>query len=1144
MSEPKFVHLRMHSEFTILDSTIKIDKVLERAKKDGQGALALTDYNNIFGLVKFYRAAMLSGIKPIVGCDLTLNSLEAEDRVLVLVKNQKGYKNLCRLLTSGHLRGKDGRDDVLVTKDQMNIHGLAGTIILSGGESGDVGRAILNNDSKRALKLLRDWDARFPGNFYIEIQRYGLSSSEYYISEALELSAKSNVPVVVTHPVQFLRPWDHRAHEIRACASEGDVVSNRNRRRFTVQQYFKSQEEMCRLFRDIPIALSNTVELSKRCNLNLNFDRVMLPRFHIPRDIPVQCCFVRFIAAILRERVREKSLRISFKTYRLYKQRLFSEFSTVLRMNFCGYFLIVSDFIRWAKANEVAVGPGRGSGAGSFLAFALKITDINPIKYGLLFERFLNPDRISMPDFDVDFCQARRDRVIQYVKEKYGQGLVSQITTFGTLTARSAIRDVGRALNLRYALVDSIAKLIPVRPNLQITISWALETEEALLKRYEEENNVRRLINLALEVENLIRNVAVHAGGVIISPAQLSDICPLYTQDELEDVLVSQYDKDDAEHLGLIKFDFLGLTTLTILDSTAKHIKIIYGLTNWSLDNISGTDRSTYKLLQKADTVAVFQLESFGMRRILRMAKPDCMEDIIALVALYRPGPMKLIGSFFRRKHKKENIKYLDDKLKGLLEETYGIIVYQEQVMQIARTIGGYTLAEADLLRRAMSKKKADEMLEHRTIFQHGASRKGIGFSRSGLVFDLMEKFASYGFNKSHAAAYALLSYQTAWAKVHYPAEFMASNLSWSLAEPDRLNKLYKDCKFMGLVLLQPNINHSYYQFVPLKYPQEVRSKTIMFGLGAIKGTGKIAVQEIVRVREERPFDNILDFCARLNRKIVSRKVIESLIKAGAFDALHERARYKLLRILPLVLRYSDELNSCRRSDLSKATNHYNDKVMTLISTTKSVWSKKRTLREEKKVLGFYCTNHPFKYYKRELRNLVYTNLNEAKNSMATGTHAIVCGIINTIVPRTIDGTRILILNVEDDTDQCSIIIDDGCLCCSLSKDKLVLVSGKVFLTKTRYKLRVLADIIIGLNQLRSTYCRLLVISDLEEAGVRTLKWILEECGDPNGRRCGIAVKRKRYGAHVLAGKLIGSLAKIARVLKRRSGFWRISHIY
>lgn len=1144
MSEPKFVHLRMHSEFTILDSTIKIDKVLEKAKSDGQGALALTDSNNIFGLVKFYRSAMASGIKPIVGCDLTLNSSESEDRVLVLVKNRKGYKNLCRFLTALHLGNRGDGNKATIDKSQMNSKSLEGTIILSGGEGGEVGKAILNNDTNLALKLLRDWDARFPGHFYVEIQRYGLSSSEYYISEVLELSARANVPVVVTHPIQFLRAWDHKAHEVRACASEGDVITNRNRRKFTPQQYFKSQNEMHQLFRDIPIALSNTVELSKRCNLILNLEGIMLPCFHTPHNVSVQYYFVRFIATSLRERMVEKSLRVSFKTYKLYKQRMLSEFLTVLRMNFCGYFLIVSDFIRWAKANEIAVGPGRGSGAGSLVAFALKITNINPIKYGLLFERFLNPDRISMPDFDVDFCQARRDAVIQYVREKYGQVLVSQITTFGTLTARSAIRDVGRALNLRYALTDSIAKLIPVRPNLQTTISRSLETEGALLKRYEEESNVRRLINLALEVENLIRNVAVHAGGVIISPTQLSNICPLYTQDELENVLVSQYDKDDAEQLGLIKFDFLGLTTLTILDSTTKYIRLIYGLTNWSLNNISETDRLTYKLLQKADTIAVFQLESFGMQRILRMAKPDCMEDIIALVALYRPGPMKLIRSFFRRKHKKENVKYLDNKLQDLLEETYGIIVYQEQVMQIARTIGGYTLAEADLLRRAMSKKKADEMLEHRAVFQHGASCKGIGFAHSGLVFDLMEKFASYGFNKSHAAAYALLSYQTAWAKAHFPAEFMASNLSWSLSEPDRLGKLYKDCKIRGLMLTRPSINHSHYQFVPSKSLQEGQSETIRFGLGAIKGIGKSAVQEIARVREERPFNNILDFCIRLNRKIISRKLIESLIKAGAFDELHENSRYKLLRTLPLVLRYSDDLNSCNRRVLSQASNHYNDKVLALISTTKSVWSKKRTLREERKVLGFFFTNHPFKYYKRELRNLAYTNLYKIRNNMTTGTHTIVCGIINTMIPRIIDETRILILTIEDDTDQCIVIIDNYCSYCNLHKDKLVLVRGKIFLTKTRYKLRVIADSIIGLNQLRSSCCRLLVLSDLERDGALDLKWILEEFSDPNGQRFRIIAKQKCSKVLILTGKVSGSLVRIVRTLKRRKSCWRIKYLY
>ena len=925
MAAPQFVHLRLHSEYSITDGVVRIDDAIATASEDGMGALALTDLGNLFGLIKFYSAARSGGIKPIAGADIWLSNEQEPDqphRMLLLVQNHSGYLNLCELLTRSSLHNQHhGRAEIRpkwlleqATKggaqkigEQKSGQTLAsGLIALSGAHSGDVGSALLAGNPEQARALATHWQTVFDHRYFIEVQRSGHSQDEAHIQLGCQLASELQVPVVATHPIQFMKPDDFIAHEARVCIAEGELLGNPRRPKlFTENQYFLTQAQMQERFSDLPSALANSVEIAKMCNLTLTLGQARLPEFPTPKGMALDAYLMQEAEIGLNKNLLKLYPNTEERTSigPRYFDRLKFEVNTIAQMGFPGYFLIVADFINWAKNNGVPVGPGRGSGAGSLVAFSLGITDLDPLRYNLLFERFLNPERVSMPDFDIDFCQHGRDRVIAYVKEKYGKDAVSQIATFGTMAAKAAIRDVGRVLEQPYGFVDGIAKLVPFKPGQVVTIESAKKEEKQLAEREKNEEEVKQLLALAQQLEGMTRNVGMHAGGVLIAPGKLTDFCPLYTQDakDQDAGVISQFDKDDVESIGLVKFDFLGLTTLTILAGAERWIKALHAeRKNWSIGDIPLDDPAAFELLKRGNTVAVFQLESRGMQGMLRDAKPDRFEDIIALVALYRPGPMDLIPDYIKRKHGQQRVEYPDPRIEPVLRETYGIMVYQEQVMQMAQMIGGYSLGGADLLRRAMGKKKPEEMAQHRKIFREGAQNNGLTEYKADEIYDLMERFAGYGFNKSHAAAYALLAYQTAWLKAYYPAEFMAANLSLSMDDTDKIKILYDDSLHNGLKILAPDINTGMYEFTPIMDEENTQQapistqqtqhrsplRTIRYGLGAVRGTGESAIQIIVEARKTGPFKDLFDFCGRVDRRQVNRRAIEALIRAGAFDSI------------------------------------------------------------------------------------------------------------------------------------------------------------------------------------------------------------------------------------------------------------------
>ena len=983
MSAPRFVHLRVHSEYSVVDGIVRLEDAVKAAAKDGMGALALTDLANAFGLIRFYKEARGGGVKPVVGADVWLSNADDRDkpgRLLLLVQDRIGYLNLCMLLSRAWLsnqhRGRAEIEPGWFSEPGEEGQPLAtGLIALSGAMGGDVGMALANGNVEGARRAAEHWATVFPQRFYIEVQRAGHPGTDAYVQQAVHLAAEMQLPVVATHPVQFMTPDEFTAHEARVCIAEGELLANpRRTRRFTTDQYFKTQDEMCALFADIPSALENAVEIAKRCNLTLELGKPRLPLFPTPDGMSLDDYLVfmakdgleKRMAVLFPDEAQREAKRPE------YYARLEFETGTIIKMGFPGYFLIVADFINWAKNNGVPVGPGRGSGAGSLVAYALGITDLDPLKYALLFERFLNPERVSMPDFDIDFCQHGRDRVITYVKEKYGKDAVSQIATFGTMAAKAAVRDVGRVLDLGYGFVDGIAKLIPFKPGKLVTIEEAKKEEPLLTERENNEEEVRQLLELAQRVEGMTRNVGMHAGGVLIAPGRLTDFCPLYTQGAQNDGMsgvVSQYDKDDVEAAGLVKFDFLGLTTLTILDWAERYIRRLDpGKADWNCSQIPLDDGPAFDILKTANTVAVFQLESRGMQGMLKDAKPDRFEDIIALVALYRPGPMDLIPSFCARKHGREKVEYPDARVEPVLKETYGIMVYQEQVMQMAQIIGGYSLGGADLLRRAMGKKKPEEMAQHRVMFREGAAKNGLSAEQADDIFDLMEKFAGYGFNKSHAAAYALLAYYTAWLKAHHPAEFMAANMSLAMDDTDKVKILYEDCKLNKLAVLPPDVNASEYRFAPTD------AKTIRYGLGGIKGSGQGAIEDILRAREERPFTDLFDFCERVDRRQVNRRTIEALIRAGAFDSLNDN-RAQLLASVSIAMEAADQkaqsANQVSLFDLmGDAGDAHRPELL-----DEPRWTPKRTLQEEKQALGYYFSGHLFDACRDEVRRFVKSTL-------------------------------------------------------------------------------------------------------------------------------------------------------------------------
>jgi DNA polymerase-3 subunit alpha len=993
-----FVHLRLHTEYSLVDGIVRVPDLMAAVAAAGMPAVALTDQSNLFAMVKFYKEAQATGIKPLIGVDAWIREpLERAppSRIVFLCQNLAGYRRLTQLVTRSYLEGQH-RGVPMLERGWLSQEALQGLILLSGGFEGDIGQAIARGRDDEAERCLARWRGLCGDRFYLEVQRTGRAGEQVCSEAALELAQSHGVGAVATNDVRFLTRAEHEAHEARVCIHDGAQLGDASRpRRFSEEQYLKTPAEMLELFQDVPELLANTIEVAKRCSLEIRLGASMLPAYPVPAGSTTE--------EFLREESRrglEARLAASPALAASsvgYEARLSLELGVICAMGFAGYFLIVADFIRWARENGVPVGPGRGSGAGSLVAYALGITDLDPIEHDLLFERFLNPERVSMPDFDVDFCMEGRDRVIEYVAVKYGRERVSQIITYGTLAAKAVVRDVGRVLGHPYGYVDKIAKLIPLE--IGMTLDKALEQEEELKRLYDGEAEVRDLIDLARTLEGLARNAGTHAGGVVIAPSILTDFTPLYCE-EGGGTPVTQFDKDDVEAAGLVKFDFLGLRTLTIIDWVVRDInaeRAAMGEAPLVMSALPMNDALTFALLKSTKTTAVFQLESRGMKDLIRRLQPDRFGDIVALVALFRPGPLQsgMVEDFIARKHDTTGatIDYLHPDLKPVLEATYGVILYQEQVMQIAQILAGYTLGGADLLRRAMGKKKPEEMAKQRSVFVSGAVARGVREAQATHIFDLMEKFAGYGFNKSHSAAYALLSYQTAWLKAHYPAAYMAAVLSSDMDKTEKVVTLIDECNGMRLKVLPPDVNASVYAF------RVAGVDSIRYGMGAIKGVGASAVEAIIEEREKGgSFESLSDLCRRIDLQRVNRRVLEALIRSGSLDLIGAN-RASLTAELERAMHLGEQnsrASSVGQVDLFGLSAAENIAV--------ADWTEAERLAGERETLGLFLSGHPITPYEPDLKFLVSSRLadvggprpqaTEGGRSWSAGKPATVAGLV------------------------------------------------------------------------------------------------------------------------------------------------------
>jgi DNA polymerase-3 subunit alpha len=1075
--QQRFVHLRVHTEFSLVDGLVRVKPLMKALPSRGMSAVAITDYCNLFAAVKLFQCAVESGIKPIIGSDLPCHDLHQPERVFSLVllcMNTQGYKNLTCLISRAYQEGQyQGHPRV---QDRWIEEHAAGLIALSGGQFGDIGQALLTHDLELAKSRALHWKALFPNRFYLEIQRTGRTDETQYNERLIALADELKLPLVATNDVRFLDEEDFDAHEARVCIHEGYTLADPRRTpRYNAQQYLRSAEEMEVLFSDLPSAIQNTVEISKRCTVKLELGTNYLPNFPIPDGSTIEKYLSHLSEAGLEARLKQLYKHKSEQELRTirteYDARLKVELDVINNMGFASYFLIVADFIQWAKQNGVPVGPGRGSGAGSLVAYSLKITDLDPLEYELLFERFLNPERVSMPDFDIDFCMEGRDRVIDYVAEKYGRQSVSQIITFGTMAAKAVVRDVGRVLGHPYGFVDKLAKLIPFE--IGITLNKAMEQEQELSRRYHEEEEVKELIDLALKLEGITRNAGKHAGGVVIAPSLLTDFTAIYCE-EGSTQIVSQFDKDDVEAVGLVKFDFLGLRTLTIIDWALLIVndqKKQAGLPLIDISQIPTDDEATFDLLKACKTTAVFQLESRGMKELINRLQPDCFEDIIALVALFRPGPLQsgMVDDFIDRKHGRAAVDYPHPDLEPILKPTYGVILYQEQVMQIAQVLANYTLGAADLLRRAMGKKKPEEMAKQREIFTQGATARGVEEQIATHIFDLMEKFAGYGFNKSHSAAYALVAYQTAWLKTHYPAAFMAAVMSSDMDNTDKVVTFMDECAHMKLTVLPPSINQSMYQFT-------VHSKdTIIYGLGAIKGVGESAIECIIKERTVcGNYSDLFTFCQRLDLRKVNRRVLEALIKSGAFDAWQVE-RSVLTASLEKALKMAEKEHQNQSSGQFDLLSLLEDQVSQQDYVASKAWTESQRLEGEREVLGFYLTGHPTDHYRREFNEFIVP-----LSQLNPGLHkkSILCAQVTTLRKIiTKRGKKLVIITLDDSTAQRDVIVFGEIFESfpyPLATGTLLVVEGEVTHDEYTGGVKIIANQLYDLASARTRFARCL----------------------------------------------------------------------
>ncbi|WP_061014654.1 DNA polymerase III subunit alpha [Photobacterium leiognathi] len=1090
MAEPRFIHLRVHSDFSMIDGLAKVKPIVKKASDLGMPALAITDFTNLCGLVKFYFAAHDAGMKPIIGADFKVQSAEMGDELFeltILAANNEGYKNLTLLISEAYQRGHV--QHLPVIDKEWLINHREGLIVLSGGKNGDVGKALLKGNQKMVDSFISFYKTHFPDSYYLELVRTGRADEEAYLHFAVELAEKEDLPVVATNDVRLLTADQFDAHEIRVAIHDGYTLVDPNRPKlYSAQQYLRSEEEMCELFADIPEALQNSVEIAKRCNVTVRLGEYFLPNFPTG-DMSIEDFLVMKSKEGLEERLEflfpDPEVRAARRPE--YDERLDVELQVVNQMGFPGYFLIVMEFIQWSKDNDVPVGPGRGSGAGSLVAYALKITDLDPLEFDLLFERFLNPERVSMPDFDIDFCMDKRDLVIDHVAEMYGRDAVSQIITFGTMAAKAVIRDVGRVLGHPYGFVDRISKLVPAEPGM--TLAKAFEAEPQLGQSYDADEEVRDLIDMCRILEGVTRNAGKHAGGVVISPTTITDFAPLYCDAEGNNP-VTQFDKNDVETAGLVKFDFLGLRTLTIIDWALGLINprlIEQGKEPVNIAAIAMDDPKSFAMLQRSESTAVFQLESRGMKDLIKRLQPDCFEDMIALVALFRPGPLQsgMVDNFIDRKHGREAVSYPDEKwqhesLKEILDPTYGIILYQEQVMQIAQVLAGYTLGGADMLRRAMGKKKPEEMAKQRAVFEEGAIKNGVDGELAMKIFDLVEKFAGYGFNKSHSAAYALVSYQTLWLKAHYPAEFMAAVMTADMDNTDKIISLVDECHRMNLKLLPPDVNKGLYRF------NVDDEGAVVYGIGAVKGVGEGPIENIISAREKGGhFKDLFDFCARIDTKKVNKRVLEKLIKSGAMDRLGPN-RAAMLATLDDAIKAASQHHQAEafgQTDmfgvLTAAPEEVEHKYANIPESPDKVW-----LEGERETLGLYLTGHPINAYIPELKHYTTWRLKDAQQTGRNKVATVAGLVIAARVMTTKRGTRIGLMTLDDRSGRMEVMLFSDALdryIDLLEKDKIVVVSGQVSFDDFNGGLRMSAREVLDISEAREKHLRGLAISVTEQ---------------------------------------------------------------
>ncbi len=1112
----QFVHLNCHSEYSIVDGILRLKPFIAKIAKFGMQAVALTDQSNLFGIIKFYKTAISMGVKPIIGCDVWLsNNNEYSERLTLLCQNNIGLKNLILLISKSYNNWNNNRP--IVNKDWLTKDGLhLGLIAIAPMIDSDIGRLVTQNNLSQAIEIAHDWMKLFVDRFYISINRSLGLSEESHIKKILKIAGK-NIPIVASGDVRFLDPEDFIAHEARVCINQGlRLEDNQRKKNYSKSQYLKNTAEMQNLFCDLPEVLVNTVEIAKRCNVKLDLGKTYLPKYQTPDSKSEQEYLTIAAKNGLLKRLNSNNY---LEVPEQYINRLNAELLVINNMGFAGYFLIVADIIEWSLKSGIPVGPGRGSGAGSLVAFALHITNIDPLTYGLLFERFLNPERVSMPDFDIDFCINGRDKVIEYVSSKYGKDSVAQIITYGTMAAKAAIRDVGRVLGIPYGFVDQIAKLIPLE--LGMTISKALEQEILLKTKYEEDDEVKSIIDLAKKLEGITRNVGKHAGGLVISPIPIVNFSPLYHEaNNLSPV--TQFDKNDIEDIGLVKFDFLGLKTLTIIDLAVKAInkKIIKLSDQLNIDQILLNDSATFDFLSEGNTVAVFQLESRGMRELTVKLQPSCFEDLIAIGALYRPGPLQsgMVDDFINRKRGQEIIQYPHQELIPILQPTYGVIVYQEQVMQIAQVLAGYTLGAADLLRRAMGKKKPEEMGKQRQIFIDGVcgldinrdDASKLGQHNADNIFNLIDKFAGYGFNKSHAAGYALITYQTAWLKTHYPAAFMSAVLSLDLANTDKIIIFIVDCKKIGITINAPNINACEYQFVA------TNANTISYGLGAIKGVGEAAIDNIILARQQREFNDLLDLCTRVDLHKVSRKTLEALIKSGALDCfnLHRAA---LLYYLETAIKVASKSQQRSDKQLDLFANYYTAEAKIRLEFLDDIcpkWDNHDLLLAEKDALGFYFSCHPLVAFQKELSRLGVIKFNQA--SLDKKIQKFAGCIVAIRSTRTKRGDKMAFVTLDDAVSRQEIVVFSDLYQENkelLKKDQIIIIEGEA--TKDNYSggFKIRCNKVTSFNEICKTLVNNITIvlnSEIDDANTVAQK--IKQIIMPHPGNCPLILHYKKSG--------------------------------